>query len=123
VKIFLVENSPLLVRRLGEMLSALPGVVLVGHAPDAKQAIEQILKLRPKVVLLDIELDEGTGLDVLSALRKKAPETDAYMLTNHVSPTFRLLAEQLGANGYFDKTNEFEKLRDLIARRAANGVS
>lgn len=103
------------------MLSALPGVVLVGHAPDAKQAIEQILKLRPKVVLLDIELDEGTGLDVLSALRKKAPETDAYMLTNHVSPALRDLAAKLGAKGYYDKTKDLRVLRDLIAKRAAAG--
>ena len=123
MKIFLVENSPHLVKRLSEMLSALPGVVVAGHAAGAKRAIEEIVKLRPQVVLLDIELDQGTGLDVLFALREQAPEIDVYMVTNHDLPALRGLAAKLGAKGYYDKTRDLQALRDLISRRASGTSS
>jgi len=122
MKLFLVENSPPLVRRLTEMLSALPGVVLVGHAASAKQAIEEILRHRPQVVLLDLDLDQGTGFQVLAAVRDEAPEIDTYMLTNYVSGPLRAAAARLGAKGFYDKTAELPALRDLIAKFAADRV-
>ena len=121
--VYLVENSPLIVKRLGELLSALPGVEVVGHAPGAKQAIEEILRLRPQVALLDIELDQGTGFDVLLALAKNAREINAYMVTNHDSLALRDLAAKLGAKGYYDKTRDLQALRDLLAKRAAGTSS
>lgn len=123
MQVFLVENSPLIVQRLSEMLSALPGVTVVGHAAGAKQAIEEILRLEPQIVLLDIELDEGTGIDVLFALRKRVPGIDAYVLTNHTLPALRELAARLGAKGYYDKTRDLQALRDLLAKRAAGTSS
>src|SRR6185295_15400986 len=99
MRIFLVENSPHILKRLSEVLSAPPGVVLVGQAAGAKQAVEEILRLRPQVVLLDVELDQGTGFDVLVALRDNAPEIDAYMLTSFVIDALRGLAGKLGAKG------------------------
>jgi len=122
MEIFLVENSPLVVKRLSEMFSALPGVALVGHAAGAKQAIEEILKRKPQVVLLDLDLDQGTGFQVLAALRDRAPEIDTYMLTNYVSEPLRAATARLGAKGFYDKTEELLVLRDLIARCAANTV-
>lgn len=117
--IFLVENSGLIVKRLCEMLGALPGAIVLGHAAGAAEAIQAILDRRPQVVLLDLELDQGSGFDVLAALRADAPEVEVYMLSNFVSPVLRELAEQGGASGFYDKTKDFEKVRDMIARRAA----
>jgi DNA-binding NarL/FixJ family response regulator len=117
--IFLVEDSPLIVQRLIEMLGALPGVVLLGHAAGAKQAIEEIVARKPQLVLLDLELEQGTGLDVLVALRERAPTVDAYMLTNFVSEPLRVVAAKLGAKGFYDKTKDFQKVRALVAERAA----
>ena len=123
MRIFLVENSPHILKRLSEVLSALPGIVLVGQAAGAKQAIDEILKLRPQVVLLDVELDQGTGFDVLVALRDNAPEIDAYVLTSFVIEALRGLAGKLGAKGFFDKIKDLHILRDLLARRAADTSS
>jgi len=120
MEIFLVENSPLIVQRLSEMLSVLPGVVLAGHAPAAKPAIEEILQRRPKIVLVDIDLDQGTGFDVLATLRDKAPEIDAYVLTNYDAQSLRDRAARLGAKGFYDKTRDLQTLRYLVAKRAAD---
>lgn len=116
--IFLVENSAIIVKRLCETLGALPGAIVLGHAAGAVEAIREILKRRPHVVLLDLELDQGSGFDVLAAVRAEAPEVEIYMLSNFVSPPVRELAAQAGASGFYDKTKDFEKVRDMIARRA-----
>ena len=118
--IFLVENSPPIVQRLSEMLSVLPGVAVVGHAPAASRAIDEILRRRPKIVLVDIDLDQGTGFEVLATLRDKAPEVEAYVLTNYDSQSLKERAARLGAKGFYDKTRDLQTLRDLVAKRAAD---
>jgi hypothetical protein len=49
-----------------------------------------------------------------------APEIEFYMLSNFASEAFRQLAGQLGARDFFDKSQEFGRMRDVIARRAAH---
>jgi DNA-binding NarL/FixJ family response regulator len=118
MEIYLVENSPLVAKRLCDMLSALPGVIVLGQATRADDAIRDILRWRPEAVLLDLELDQGSGFDVLNALRESAPEIDFYMLTNHVSPGLRRLAADMGAKGYYDKTRDFDALCSAMGERA-----
>ena len=71
------------------------------------------------MVVLDLKLAEGSGFDVLRALHRAAPGIDVYMLTNFASEPYRRLAERLGARDFFDKTTEFERVRDTIVGRAA----
>jgi DNA-binding NarL/FixJ family response regulator len=115
VKIFLVEDSSLLRERLEAMLAAIPGTRTVGHASGAKEAISGILAARPDAVVLDIHLAEGNGFDVLRALRAAAFEPAIYVLTNYPLDGYRAVAERLGARGFFDKSNEIERLRDTLA--------
>jgi DNA-binding NarL/FixJ family response regulator len=119
-KVFLVENSALLLNRLTELLGRLPGTLIVGHASGALEAVDAILATRPDVVVLDLKLAQGTGFDVLIELHDKAPDIDCYMLTNFSSEPYRRQAARLGAQDFFDKTNEFERVRDVVAQRAAN---
>ena len=119
MKVFLVEDAPLLRSRLETMLSSIPGAHTVGHASGAQDAIQAILARRPDAVVLDIHLDEGNGFDVLKALQESAPQIEVYVLTNYPNEAYRRKAEQLGARGFFDKTSEFERLRGALAARAA----
>jgi DNA-binding NarL/FixJ family response regulator len=70
-------------------------------------------------VLLDMDLATGTGFDVLRALHSRLPQVDFYMLSNFTASPYRQAAGRLGARGYFDKSKDFERVRDLIAGRAA----
>ena len=119
MEIYLVEDSSLVRARLAALLEEVPGVSLVGEADRAEAAIRGILALRPDAVLLDINLAEGTGFDVLRAVCREAPEIAFYMLSNFTADPYRELAERLGARGFFDKTTEIERMRETIARRAA----
>ncbi|MBV8031703.1 MAG: response regulator transcription factor [Betaproteobacteria bacterium] len=117
--VFLVEDSPLVLERLQAMLAPVEGVRVVGSAASANEAIPAILAARPDVVILDLKLQESSGFDVLRAVHKREPGIDVYMLSNFASEPYRRFALRHGARGFFDKTSEFERVRDVIAERAA----
>ena len=100
--------------RLEKMVSAIPGAETVGHAPSARSAIAGIEASRPDVVVLDIQLEDGTGFDVMRAVRPGAPQVRFYVLTNFAHEGYRRMAEKLGARGFFDKSREFGALRDAL---------
>lgn len=120
MQIFLVEDSPVVRARLVDMLDSIPGASVVGEAGHADAAIRDILAARPDVVVLDLSLAGGSsGFDVLRAVCREAPEIDFYMLSNFAADPYRQLAERLGARDFFDKSKEIERVRDVIAQRAA----
>ena len=119
--VYLVDDSPLVRERLRELLDPVAGVQIVGHAATAASAIAGILETRPDIVLLDLSLAEGSGFDVLRALHAQAPEIDCYMLSNFAAYPYRQIAERFGIRGYFDKSREFERVRDVVAQHAAAG--
>jgi ABC-type proline/glycine betaine transport system ATPase subunit len=86
-------------------------------------AVARALAARPDLVLLDINLAEGSGFDVLRAVHAEAPQIEFYMLSNFAAFPYRDLAERLGARAFFDKSKEFKRVRDLIAQRAAAAVN
>ena len=114
MRVFIVEDSGMLRERLEKMLSAIPGAETVGHAPSARAAIAGIEAARPDVVVLDIQLEDGTGFDVMRAVRATAPQVRFYVLTNFAHEGYRRMAEKLGARGFFDKSREFAALRDAL---------
>jgi DNA-binding NarL/FixJ family response regulator len=73
-------------------------------------------------VILDLNLAEGGGFDVLRTLRAQAPEIDVYMLSNFSAYPYRQLAERLGARGFFAKTREFERVREVAANKAKEAL-
>lgn len=116
LNLFLVEDSVPVRERIEATLAALAGVLIVGHAAGADEAMHAILALRPHVVLLDLKLGQGSGFDVLRGVLPKAPEIEFYMLSNFATPAYRRTAEQLGARGFFDKSHEFQRLLDVLSR-------
>jgi DNA-binding NarL/FixJ family response regulator len=117
--VYVVEDSALVRERLIEMLDATPGTLVVGAAARADEAIRDILEERPDVVLLDLKLAQGSGFDVLRVVHERAPEVTVYMLSSFASGPYRQLAARLGAQDFFDKSSEFERVRDIIAARSA----
>ena len=119
-KVFLVEDCAPIRARLARLLETVPGTQLVGEAADVEEAIGAILAAKPDLVLLDLSLEHGSGFDVLRAVRRAEPGIDFFMLSNFASEPYRRYAERLGALGFFDKTTDFDRVRDLVAQRAAN---
>jgi len=116
--VFLVEDSPILRKRVETMVAALPGMQLIGMAADADAAAREIAATRPDAVILDIHLAQGTGFDVLRALQRDKVATAVYVLTNYASEAYRMTAKRLGARALFDKSTEFEQLREALVAAA-----
>lgn len=116
--VFLVDDSAPVRERIEALLASLEGARVVGHAEGADDAAARILALGPQVVILDLKLAQGSGFDVLRAVCPQAPHIDVYMLSNFATDAYRRTAAQLGARGFFDKTQEFAQLMELLAQRA-----
>jgi DNA-binding NarL/FixJ family response regulator len=118
LRVFVVEDSPLIRERLEAMIGT-AGATAAGHASGVEAAIRSILAIRPELVILDVQLADGTGFDVLRAIRDQAPEVDIYLFSNFAAYPYRQLAERLGARGFFDKSREFDSMRDVVVQRVA----
>ncbi len=113
--VFIVEDSVPVRARLVEQLYQIPGVKVVGEAATPADAVAGILKTRPDYVVLDFQLEGGTGVDVLRALRRQVPNSVFIVLTNHPQAQFRRICREAGADAFFDKSSEFAKVGEVIA--------
>ena len=120
--VFIVEDSPVVRARIEEMLAEIPGTFQAGHASAAEQAIRAIHDTHPDIVLLDMHLENGTGLDVLRAVHPQLPEIAFYMVSSFTPPFYRRAALRLGATAYFDKTCQMAELRHTLASLAGRSV-
>jgi len=87
--VFIVDDVPTMRERLGELVSDIEGVEIVGNAGTPSEAIDGILRTRPDCVLLDYQLIGGTGVDVLRAVHPRSPSTAFIVLTNNATPQHR----------------------------------
>lgn len=110
MKVFLVDDSLVIRQRLAKMLSSLNGVKVIGESREARDATDSILRLRPDVVILDLQLLTGTGFDVLEGIKKREPAPVVIMLTNFPYPQYRTWCLKAGADYFFDKSTEFKNI-------------
>ena len=120
IKVFIADDSIVLRERLLEMLRDIPGVEVLGCAEDGLHAINSIRSLKPDAVVLDIQMPRGTGLDVLKNIKRERGGPTVVVFTNFPYPQYRKRALEFGADFFFDKTTEFEKLRDLFGQLTGN---
>jgi len=121
-KVFIAEDSKAIRDRLVEMLGAVHGVAVVGDAETPDDAIAGILQTKPNYVVLDYQLDGGTAIDVLHGLHASLPDTVFVVLTNHANPQYRRICLAAGASYFFDKSLEFDKVRDVVAAATPVGA-
>jgi DNA-binding NarL/FixJ family response regulator len=115
ISVFIVDDMPTMRERLRELVSDIDGVEVVGDAGTPADAIEGILRTHPQCVLLDYQLDGGTGVDVLRAVHPQSPEVAFIVLTNHATPQHRRACLAAGARYFLDKSAEFGNVRSAIA--------
>ncbi|NIR51895.1 response regulator [candidate division KSB1 bacterium] len=108
--VFIADDSHLIQKRLINVLSDLEKIHVVGEAENGTEAIRRIRELKPEVVILDVCMAPGAGLDVLRSIKGDKSAPIVIMYTNHPFPQFRKKCIEYGADFFFDKTHEFTKL-------------
>lgn len=113
VKVFLAEDSAMIRARLAALL-ATHDMAIVGEAQSAEASIEGILAVRPDVVVLDVQLHGGTGLQVLRAVRAADPGIAFVVFSNNAEPAYRRRYLGEGAGRFLDKSTEVDQLVDAV---------
>jgi DNA-binding NarL/FixJ family response regulator len=114
MRVFIADDSRVVVERLADLLKEVPGVQLVGRANDAPEAIHSIVKTNPDAVILDLQMPGGSGLDVLRSIRQTHPSVWVVICTNYPYPQYREECIAAGANYFLDKSAEFEKIPEIL---------
>ncbi len=121
LKVFLADDSLQIRQRVMSMLGAISAdVVGEGATPDA--CIAGILALQPDVVVLDHQLEGGTGLDVLKAVRAADREVAFVVFSNNAGPAYRRRYLSEGARSFLDKSTEFDQLVAAVADAGPRAV-
>lgn len=110
VRVFVVEDSALIRRRIIDNVQSMGGFDVVGFAESEEEAVEAIKELRPDVVVTDIRLKEGNGISVVRQVRaeKITPEPKIFVLTNFAYPEYQVQCSLAGADAFFDKSSEYD---------------
>jgi DNA-binding NarL/FixJ family response regulator len=124
LRVFLVEDSAVIREHLTETISALAHVEVIGHAETEADAIAALQAAACDAVVLDLQLREGHGFNVLKALRGPSAgrRIIVLVLSNYATPQYRGRSMEIGADYFFDKSREYDRLcevlEELVARRA-----
>jgi len=117
LRVLLVEDSALLAERLRESLDGLENIVVVGVVADESSAVSAAREQRADVIVLDLQLKEGTGFGVVRRLGRDRPKIIVF--TNYMLPEYRRRASALGVEYFLDKSLDYERLPQLIQELGA----
>jgi len=112
LKVFLADDSSQIRSRVAAMLRDV--TTIVGEAETPHGCIEGILSTRPDVVVLDVQLDGGQGLEVLSAVRALQPRIQFVVFSNNAGAAYRKRYLSAGAARFLDKSSEFGELTGAV---------
>jgi two-component system response regulator DesR len=112
-KVYLADDSAIIRSRVAAVLAE-HGMQVVGEDATPQGAIAGILAARPDVVVLDAQLEGGTGMDVLRAVRQARPATPFVLFSIHAEPAYREIYLRQGGCRFLDKAMEFEQLVDAV---------
>ena len=103
MRILIADDHHMVRRGVGDLLSKEAGWEICGEATDAAQAIQKASELNPDLVLLDISLPDGSGLEAARRIRQEIPHVRILMMSHHDATQFVQSALESGADGCIDK--------------------
>ncbi|PYP55412.1 MAG: hypothetical protein DMD44_15195 [Gemmatimonadetes bacterium] len=115
IRVFLVEDSSLVRLRLAGMLRDLWDVEQVFEAATVAEARQLLPNAKPHLVVVDMRLPDGDGLEVVAAAKRLTPQPAVVVLTNYGYDQLRSTCLEAGADLFLDKRTEFDRLPAIVA--------
>jgi two-component system response regulator NreC len=103
INLFLVDDHTIVRQGLAKLLNAEPDLKVIGEAENGREAIKQVEKLKPNVVLMDIAMPLLNGIEATRHIAKAVPQTKVIILSMHAHDRYISELLQIGASGYLLK--------------------
>jgi two-component system response regulator NreC len=110
VRIVLADDHTILREGLRALLSADPKFEIIAEAEDGREAVRCVEKLGPDLLLMDLSMPRMSGMDAISEIKKRFPETKIIALTVHKTEEYLLTTLQAGVDGYVLKDATHDEL-------------
>ncbi len=120
MKVLIVDDSAFIRERLKAMLSEITEPENISQAEDPLEAVKCLQKLNHEVVILDIRMPDGSGIDVLRTIKKQPSPPSVIIVTNSPYPQYRRKCIDAGADFFFDKSAEFDKVTEVLKQLSQN---
>ena len=121
-KILLVDDHPLVREWLTNLINEETDFEVCGQAGDAREALDLIGKLSPRIAVVDISLEGGSGLELIKDIKAQHPEVAALVLSMHDEALYAERAMRAGAAGYIMKREATSKVLDALRAVLAGGL-
>ena len=122
LKVFLVDDHELVRRGVADLLDEEPDLMVIGQASSVSEALARVPAANPDVVVLDVRLPDGNGVELCRELRSRLPELNCLMLTSYTDEEAMMDAILAGAGGYVIKDIKGMELVSAV-RTVASGRS
>jgi DNA-binding NarL/FixJ family response regulator len=121
-RVYLIDDHPVVRQGLARAIAQEPGMTVVGQSATAVEAMEEIGRIAPDVVLVDLNLPDRDGIDLILGLRAKLKEAKLMVLSCYDDEMHVAEALRAGAQGYVVKTSSLGEILDGIRQVAAGGT-
>ena len=119
ISVFIADDHAIVRDGLAALLRTHPDIEVVGTAASGSDAVEQVKRLRPRIVILDISMPELDGIEAARQIRLALPDTGIVMLSMHSGTQYVVQALEAGARGYLLKESASAEI--IAAVRAVDG--
>ena len=110
MRLLIADDSALIRKSLKRLLLSLNNSLQISEAEDVRQTLELSEELNPHLIMLDIQMPDGNGIDALEIIKQKSPAQKVMMFTNYPGALNQKKCEAAGADYFFDKSDDFDKI-------------
>jgi DNA-binding NarL/FixJ family response regulator len=121
VRIVIAEDHTILREGLRSLLAANANFEVVGEAGDGREAIRQVKKLKPDLILTDLSMPKMNGMEAIKEIKRESPATKILVLTVHRAEEYILATFRAGADGYLLKDSTHSELL-MAAKKVLSGT-
>ena len=122
IRVVLAEDQAMLRSALASLLSLESDIEIVAQADDGMTALRHVQRLKPDVLITDIEMPELTGIEIADHLKRHGPQTSVMIITTFTRPGYLQRAIKCGVRGYMLKDTPSSDLSNAVRTIAAGGT-
>jgi DNA-binding NarL/FixJ family response regulator len=113
--VLIVDDSMLIIERMIPLLEEIENISFVVHAGNYKEGLEVLSRLTPDMVLLDINLPDKSGIELLRVIHERHLEIAVLMISNNADQYYRNICKKLGAQYFLDKSTDIDLLPSVLS--------